>query len=226
MAVNADYRDRQSKPKSITPSGFFGKEMSNIVEIENFLSKEEIERLKNFAYNNTMWDITESHYDEDGLVLYDHTVWENRVCTEKTLIQADKDMFIFIKSLYERLRPYVENHFNVKVKPTGPAVVRWRPGDRQEPHADKEFHIGEEKGRENDFPHFDIASLYYINDEYTGGELYFPHQGIEFKPKVGAAYFFPGDMNYVHGVRPVKTGLRCTIPFFWNIIEHTGERKP
>jgi hypothetical protein len=68
--------------------------------------------------------------------------------------------------------------------------------------------------------------LFYINDDYEGGELYFPNQGIQFKPKRGSAYFFPGDMNYVHGVTKIKSGIRYTCPFFWEILEHTGEIKP
>jgi hypothetical protein len=90
------------------------------------------------------------------------------------------------------------------------------------PHADKQLPNGEP----NDFPWFDIAGLFYLNDDYEGGELYFPNQGIEFKPKPGAAYFFPGDLNYVHGVREIKSGIRYVIPFFWTIKKHTGARQP
>ena len=57
-------------------------------------------------------------------------------------------------------------------------------------------------------------------EDYEGGELYFPIQGIEFKPKARAAYFFPGDMNFIHGVRPVLSGCRYTSPFFWSILSH------
>lgn len=226
MTSNSQQEYYQNRPVSITPSGFYGKDLSNIVEIENFLTESEIERLKDFAYNNKIWDITETHYDEDGLVLYDHKIWEDRVCTYQSLKKSDELILELIYDMIRRLKVEVEKFFDVKVQATGPAIVRWRVGDRQEPHADKEFHIGEERGRPNDFPHYDIASLFYFNDEYEGGELYFPVQGIEFKPKPGAAYFFPGDRFYVHGVRPVKSGLRCTSPFFWTILEHTGDKKP
>ena len=70
------------------------------------------------------------------------------------------------------------------------------------------------------------SALLYLTDDYEGGELYFPQHGIEFKPKAGAAYFFPGDMHYTHGVRPVIAGNRFTSPFFWTIMKHTGERQP
>ncbi|MFM2392979.1 MAG: hypothetical protein RLZZ546_961, partial [Bacteroidota bacterium] len=103
---------------------------------------------------------------------------------------------------------------------TGPSVVRWPVGTRQVPHADKELHEGPSAGQPNDFPHYDIGTVVYLNNDYEGGELYFPMQGIEFKPKTGAAYWFPGDKNYIHGVRPILSGNRFTLPFFWTITEH------
>ena len=213
-------------PVSITPSGFFGNSIDNIVELENFLTLEERKTLTNFAMNNKIWDVTETHVDEDGLVLYDANIWSDRVATYFSLMKSDPTILNLIEDMIRRLKIEVDKFFDVDVRETGPAIVRWPIGARQEPHADKEFHIGEERGRANDFPHYDIASLFYFNDDYEGGELYFPVQGIEFKPKAGAAYFFPGDRHYVHGVRPVKSGHRFTSPFFWTIIRHTGERQP
>jgi hypothetical protein len=213
-------------PKSITPSGFFGNSSSNIIEIKDFLTIDERKRLMDFALNNKIWDITETHRDEDGLVLYDHTIWEDRVCTYNSLMASDPSILELIYSMIARLKIEVDKFFNVDAKETGPAIVRWPVGARQEPHADKEFHSGPEKGRANDFPWYDLAGLFYFNDDYEGGELYFPQHGIEFQPVAGAAYFFPGDMNYTHGVRPVKSGNRFTSPFFWTITKHTGERQP
>ena len=217
---------RNNIPKSITPSGFFGSSSSNIVELENFLSEEERERLVNFAMNNKIWDVTETHVDEDGLILYQADVWKDRVCTYGSLMASDPSILGLINEMIQRLKVEVDAFFDVDVKETGPAIVRWPVGARQEPHADKEFHTGKEQGRPNDFPHYDIAGLFYFNDDYEGGELYFPQHGIEFKPKPGAAYFFPGDRLYTHGVRPMKSGNRFTSPFFWTIMKHTGERQP
>lgn len=217
---------QQRAPKSITPSGFFGNSSDNIVELKDFLTEEEQQRLINFALNNKIWDKTESHVDEDGLVLYDANVWTDRVCTYNSLMASDPTILELINSMIDRLKIEVDKFFNVDVKETGPAIVRWPVGARQEPHADKEFHTGKEKGRPNDFPWYDIAGLFYFNDDYEGGELYFPQHGIEFQPKARAAYFFPGDMYYTHGVRPVKSGNRFTSPFFWTIMRHTGERQP
>jgi 2OG-Fe(II) oxygenase superfamily len=224
MELANDKQSYENRPKSITPSGYFGNSSDNIVELENFLSIEERKRLIDFALNNKIWDVTETHIDEDGLVLYDANIWKDRVCTYNSLMKSDPTILDLINQMIKRLKIEVDKFFNVDVRETGPAIVRWPVGARQEPHADKEFHMGEEKGRANDFPHYDIAGLFYFNDDYEGGELYFPQHGIEFKPKAGAAYFFPGDMNYTHGVRPVKSGNRFTSPFFWTVMKHMGEK--
>ena len=206
-------------PKSITPSGYFGSSIDNIVEVENFLTPSEITYLHNFMKTNTHWDYTESRWDDEGTMIYDASYWKDRVATWHTLEQSSPDILMVIANAILRMRPVVEKFFNVKAFPTKPALVRWTPGTLQNPHADKELHIGEDAGKPNLFPHYDIAGLFYLNDEYEGGELYFPNQGLQFKPKVGAAYFFPGDMNYIHGITEITSGERYTCPFFWTIAE-------
>lgn len=211
---------------SITPSGFFGSSKTMIQSRENFMTKEELEFLSNAAKNINKWDITETHYNENGTIIYDSSYWDNRVASRPILDAIDPKISETISILVERLKIEVDKFFKVDAFPTSPAIVRWLPGYRQEPHADKELHTGPDAGKPNDFPWYDLAGLFYLNDDYEGGELYFPNQGIQFKPKPGAAYFFPGDMNFVHGVTEITSGIRYVIPFFWTILSHTGEKQP
>lgn len=212
--------------KSITPSGFFGNSKDMIVELENFMTEEEINFLENAARNITVWDVTESHTNENGTVIYDADYWKDRVASRPSLDKNDPSIGPVIEGLFKKLKPVIEEFYNVTAVPTGQTIVRWLPGQLQNPHADKELHDGPDAGLPNDFPYYDIASLFYLNDDYEGGELYFPLQEIQFKPKRGAAYFFPGDKNFIHGVTQIQSGVRYTCPFFWTILEHTGEVKP
>jgi hypothetical protein len=211
---------------SLTPSGWFGNSKDMIVELENFMTQEEIEFLEKAAKSLTIWDTTQSHVNENGTVVYDSGYWKDRVATQQTLDKNDPSISPIINGLFKRLRPIIEEFYKVEVIPTGATIVKWLPGQLQRPHADKELHEGPDAGLPNDFPHYDLSSLFYLNDDYEGGELYFPLQGVQFKPKKGAAYFFPGDKNYVHGVTEITSGLRFTCPFFWEITKHTGDRKP
>lgn len=207
---------------SITPPGFFGTDPSQIQPRENFMTEEERVFLLNAARSIDTWDRTETHYNEDGVVIYDSAYWDNRVASRPILDKIDPEISLVIEKLVARLKVEVDTFFNVDAFPTSPAIVRWMEGYRQEPHADKQLQNGEP----NDFPWYDLAGLFYLNDDYEGGELYFLNQGIEFKPKPGAAYFFPGDIGYSHGVKEITSGIRYVIPFFWTILSHTGDKKP
>lgn len=222
----SNIRGHEHEPVSITPSGFFGNSELNIQSRENFMTEDEREYLLNFAKNIGYWDYTETHYNEEGTIVYEASYWKDRVATGPTIQNQDPNVYPMIEGIQARLKKEVDNFFNVDAQATPPAIVRWLPGQRQEPHADKELHIGEDAGKPNDFPWYDLAGLFYLNDDYEGGELYFPLQNIQFKPKAGGAYFFPGDKNYIHGVREVKSGIRYVVPFFWTIKKHTGEKQP
>jgi len=216
--MNQDVSERvRFSRKSITPSGYFGAQSENIVELEDFITLEEQDYLLNFAKNNKFWDITESQWNENGNIIYDHRVWENRVATVKTLEKSDPKVIEILNVVIARMKPIIEEFFKVEVWPTSPAIVRWPVGTMQFPHADKELHEGPDAGTENEFPWYDIGTVFYLNDDYIGGELFFPKQNITFKTKARGAYFFPGDLNYIHGVNKVTEGTRYTCPFFWTI---------
>lgn len=207
---------------SITPSGFFGDSPDNIQARENFLTNTERLALLDFASNVTEWDVTETHYNDEGVIIYESEYWKDRVLTRLNMEKQNPFIVKAIDRIVGRFKIEVDSFFKVDAIPTDPAIVRWLPGQYQQPHADKELHEGENAGKPNDFPYYDIAGLFYLNDDYEGGELYFPNQGIEFKPKAGGAYFFPGDKNYIHGVKEITSGIRYVVPFFWTILEHKG----
>lgn len=205
--------------ETITPSGYFGNSPDNVVELEDMVTPEEQDYLLKFARNNTVWDVTESQWNENGNIIYDHRVWEDRVATRDTLLKADPtgEVVAILGRVIERMTPHIREKFQVEVTPTDAAIVRWPKGAMQFPHADKELHEGPDAGTPNEFPWYDLGTVFYLNDDYEGGELFFPLQDIKFKPKPRAAYFFPGDKNYIHGVTKVTSGTRYTAPFFWTI---------
>jgi len=56
----------------------------------------------------------------------------------------------------------------------------------------------------------DLACVTYLNDDYEGGEVYFPFFDIEKKPKAGDMLMYPGNWPYLHGVRDVQ-GMRYAV---------------
>ena len=59
--------------------------------------------------------------------------------------------------------------------------------------------------------HRRISTLYYINDDYSGGEINFPRFNLSFKPKANQMIVFPSTYVYNHSVSPVTEGTRYAI---------------
>lgn len=66
-----------------------------------------------------------------------------------------------------------------------------------------------------------LAILVYLNDDYEGGELYFPRYNYSIKPTAGTMITFPGSLYYIHGVKEITKGVRYTINqwSFFNFLE-------
>jgi len=57
----------------------------------------------------------------------------------------------------------------------------------------------------------DISILFYLNDNYTGGELEFTQLGLTIKPKAGMMIAFPSYKEFAHKVHPVQSGTRYSL---------------
>lgn len=75
------------------------------------------------------------------------------------------------------------------------------------PHVDTEDRTNKHKPS--------ISMVFYINDDYEGGEIEFPNQSIKIKPSAGSLIIFPSYQPYMHDPKPTKSGLKYMIPLFW-----------
>jgi hypothetical protein len=194
------------KRKSIVPPLFFGELKENIVVIRNFIKNDHLKIIQDFCKTlNTFLDLPN---DDD---------YYNRICSSSILKDLSPEVHEILSFYQIKHKKIIEDFFNVSLHRNVPSVVIWRPGDFQHVHADKEYMPWDT--REYPFPDNDIAALFYLNNEYTGGEIYFPIQDVLLKMNAGDAVFFPGDKEYKHEVREVKTGLRFTCVCFWKVTE-------
>lgn len=137
-------------------------------------------------------------------------VWHGRMINPRSMPPK-------VLKLMEKIRRRAAKHIKADYGITDPVyadtlqLVRWRPGDEQGAHADCE----EPDGRPNETPWRAFASIIYLNDEYEGGQIYFPKLGLrpELKPRLLA--YFPSTANYLHGVEPITAGVRYTFSCFY-----------
>lgn len=100
-------------------------------------------------------------------------------------------------------------------------LVLWKEGQGMPVHVDNAHPDGSEHGT----PHRDFAAVLYLNEEFEGGEVYFPLQGVRLKPSTALLIGFPGSSVSPHGVTPVRTGERFTMPCWYSFDPRVAERQ-
>jgi len=53
-----------------------------------------------------------------------------------------------------------------------------------------------------------VSCVTYLNDDYEGGELYFPYLDLTYYPKAGDSVFFPSTFLFAHASKPVTSGIK------------------
>lgn len=102
--------------------------------------------------------------------------------------------------------------YNVLLWPSYTDLVYWPDGSRMEVHADACYL----DGSPNYCPERKVSAVLYLNDDYEGGETFFPDFDLEVKPATGKIAFFLSGLSHKHGVRPIK-GKRYTMPIWFTI---------
>lgn len=91
-----------------------------------------------------------------------------------------------------------------------PAILAYGPGGRYIPHADADAWNREARRWERVVDR-DVSLLIYLDDDYEGGELYFPRFDFRLRPRTGMLVLFPSDARYAHCAEPVIRGERHVI---------------
>lgn len=184
---------------------------NKIVEIPNFVDKNLIPKMiKFFEECDVKWgDI--AFYGSSGKGI-------------KTDAETMKKFDLpenFFENLKLKYQEAVEKIFGRKVKPNTSHAQKWDVGGYASPHSDNSDH----SGIPNAFEINKYVGIFYLNDDYEGGELYFCDKNnslkpyLSFKPNALSYYVFPGGVENIHGVSEITKGVRYTMVAFWDYAE-------
>ena len=106
---------------------------------------------------------------------------------------------------------HVAPQYNCEFKSYEPVqFLGYPPGGHYKGHNDGEHFNMETRQWERIMPR-DVSFLFYLNDQYGGGELEFYDLGLTIKPKKGMMIAFPSYKEFAHKVHPVTWGHRYTL---------------
>ena len=167
-----------------------GNSSENIKVINNFVSEEECKNIIKFI---TLFKTPKEQTIQ----------WDNEF--KPVTVRRDYNDEKSAHKYKEEVQNIMEDFYGVKLIFKSTNISRWDEGNKLDLHVDD---LGPTSGNH-------MASLIYLNDDYEGGEIYFPTHNFSLKPKTGDLIMFPGNMHYAHGVKAITSGSRYTIPMWF-----------
>jgi hypothetical protein len=143
--------------------------------------------------------------------------WKNRVLYFASISEQHRDIKLRMRELIYRQVELLVHHFGYRdpIYPETVNLVSWPLGLEMFPHVD----------RDNGFDQRLFAAVAYLNDDYEGGEIYFPEINESIKPKAGMLVAFNCGPRHRHGVKPTGgNALRYTFPSWFTEREERLDR--
>lgn len=206
--------------------GFFVNEViPDVIVVEDFLSKNDLEGLHNIinSLSEEDWNIEYTKnlkrfcLEKFGRDDVDNLVAEGKF--EITKGWHDKNYQIegnpIIEGIIEKLNKFVKS-VDPSLEASGlKTFQRMQEGVELKAHTDQHTD-----------PSIRYATIIYLNDEYNGGELFFSNKDLKLKPKPGSLVIFPGTDEFNHGVRHVQPGpIRYVLVGFIKVIDFYENNK-
>jgi hypothetical protein len=106
--------------------------------------------------------------------------------------------------IVKRIQQFITESFGVDAYPDQIGLVRWLPDSWQMVHKDDVDGLDRVAG-----------CVVFLNDDYDGGEPFYPYYGRMVIPKTGMIYAHSSDEDHLHGVTQIKNKTRYTISTTW-----------
>jgi len=127
--------------------------------------------------------------------------------------------YVDIAGIKERVNSLMRDIFLHQVQPfysteiewfECPEILRYHRGGHYEPHSDADNWNASQRtwsrGMDRDY-----SLLLYLNNDFSGGDLDFPHFGFRIRPQAGMLACFPSDHRYLHAAKPTLSGTRYVL---------------
>lgn len=163
---------------------------------ENLLTEEECEYLVWMSETVISWPkATQSFWDERNFGFLTDLPKHHYAGVETAKL---------ILSIHSRIKEFISSSFGTECYADQIGIVRWPPGSYQMPHIDN-------------VPELDRVSgcVLYLNDDYEGGETFYPYYNKIISPKAGTIFAHDSGHSHLHGVTQIKTKTRYTISSTW-----------
>jgi hypothetical protein len=166
----------------------------------NFLSKQEVSDILNFAKNTDLWSNVGSEF------------WDGRVVNAITISKNAPALGLFLNDVKERILKTAKESYGIETEIYSDilALTRWFPGMEQTPHSDNMENTPDHHRHE----HREYGIVIYLNNDFEGGITFYPQHKFSITPEPGTLAIHPATTDHMHGVTKVEGAIRYTLTSF------------
>jgi hypothetical protein len=177
---------------------------TQIVKIPNFISDDDCAILVDAFESNALTNSANGFWD--NMIVYPGTI-------------KDGDVLGLMARTGDRTRAVIlEEYKPERIYSDSIMLCRWDVGKQLPPHIDNQ------DTHEYSTPWRNYSSLVYLNEDYEGGEIFFPRLDLSLRPSTGMLVIFSSGAEHQHGVTEITAGKRYTMPSWYTTDEsHKNE---
>lgn len=180
----------------------------------NAIGSEDLALLARYVQRASMADSAVSNFEDDAAG--EAVEWViNKQIRDTQHVKLTKAIERKLRAIDDQsIASFIGPFYEVEVRDREPSqILHYGIGGHYIPHVDAETLYKDDTGLElwEKTLDRDLSVVYFINDDFSGGELFFPALDLVIEPEAGTLVCFPSDHNYIHGVRPVTAGQRYTV---------------
>ena len=187
--------------------------LTNILIRPNVISPEGIKEMVDHIKRSPSEDL--SVFDAETTNKTGEVSWQVDKKTRDTQIVPMGNLFPKIESLLrDAVKEIVNPFYGVQVNSSEiPQILSYGVGGHYKPHIDGESIWVTPKGEHiwKKSTDRDLSFVFYLNNDFEGGDFIFPEHHIRIRPEPGMMVCFPSSHYYMHGVEPVTKGRRYSI---------------
>lgn len=187
--------------------------LSYVLIRPNVINQEGINELISHIKSSPAEDL--SVFDPEKTNETGKTSWIVDKKTRDTQIVSMGNLYPKIEELLRNTVKHIINPFyGIEVSSSEiPQILSYDIGGHYNPHIDGESIWLTPKGEKiwKKSTDRDISTVFFLNDDFEGGDFVFPELKVRVRPEPGMLVCFPSNHFYMHGVEPVTKGKRYSI---------------
>ena len=187
--------------------------LSYVLIRPNVINSQGLQELVDHIKSSPAEDL--SVFDPDKTNATGQTSWIVDKQTRDTQIVPMGNLYPKIEDLFRNsVREIINPFYQCEVASSEiPQVLSYGIGGHYKPHIDGESIWMTPRGEKiwKKSTDRDLSIVFYLNDEFEGGDFIFPELKIRVRPEPGMMVCFPSNHHYMHGVEPVTKGKRYSI---------------